>query len=275
MYLNLREKNMKENKIEYGNWVSLKIINCCLIIGLIFISFLIIVVLINTNISILAISLIILFSVLALFSLLSALYFIYSRYLFSAKGGDIQNKILKTVEENIDWDGKGKALDIGCGSGHLSIIIAQKFKNAEITGIDYWGGAWEYSKSVCESNAHSEGVNDRCSFIKGSAAKLPFEDETFDLVVSNLVFHEVSVAADKKELIKEALRVLKKGGKFVLQDLFLIERYYGNTESLIKEIKSWGIEKVTFNDTSKAAFIPKALKLPFMVGTIAMLSGEK
>ena len=54
------------------------------------------------------------------------------------------------------------------------------------------------------------------TFQKASASKLPFADESFDVVVSNLTFHEVKDVKDKREVVREALRVVKKGGIFVL-----------------------------------------------------------
>ena len=142
-------------------------------------------------------------------------------------------------------------------------------------GIDYWGEQWEYSKKVCERNAEIEGVADRVTFQKASAAALPFEDARFDAIVSNLVFHEVGGVKDKKELIREALRVLKKNGSFVFQDLFLWNRIYGEIKELIRSLQSWNVQKVEFINTSESSFIPMVLKLPFMVGTIGMMVGEK
>jgi ubiquinone/menaquinone biosynthesis C-methylase UbiE len=144
-----------------------------------------------------------------------------------------------------------------------------------VTGIDYWGPTWEYSQGVCETNARLEGVGDRVTFKKASASALPFEAGQFDAVVSNLTFHEVKDAKDKQEVIREALRVVKKGGKFSFQDLFLIKSTYGDPADLVNAIKSWGIEKVEFIDTHDEAFIPGPLKLPFMVGTIGIIRGEK
>ena len=89
------------------------------------------------------------------------------------------------------------------------------------------------------------------------------------------MFHEVSGVKDKKELIREALRVLKKGGRFVFQDLFLWTRIYGEPEDLLKTVGSWGIKEIELINTSKLPFIPKILKLPFMLGTIGMIVGKK
>jgi len=113
------------------------------------------------------------------------------------------------------------------------------------------------------------------AFQKATASSLPFDDESFDAAVSNLTFHEVRNVRDKRLLIKEALRVVKKGGEFAFQDLFLWKQVYGDMDSLLDAIRSWGVESVEFTDTSGSPFIPKALKLPFMLGTIGVLHGTK
>jgi len=174
-----------------------------------------------------------------------------------------------------DWDGVGKVLDIGCGSGSLTIQIAKRYPQSEVTGVDYWGKGWGYSKSVCERNAEIEGIAGRVSFQRASASSLPFDDGAFDVVVSNLVFHEVRDVRDKKELIKEALRVVREGGWFVIQDLIFWKQVYGGVEDLLEAIRSWGIEEVGIVDTRDSDFIPKALKLPFMLGTVGILYGRK
>ncbi len=245
---------------DYGNWVSKRLIYTFCVLGMLF-----------------AASAFLLWELIisALLSLAMALYFTYARHLFSPKGRNIQNKIWETVISNLDWNGEGKALDIGCGNGALTMKLARNFPSARVTGIDFWGERWEYSKNTCESNAKAEGVNDRVVFQKANASKLPFEDGYFDAAVSNLCFHEVADAKDKREVIREALRVVKKGGKFAFQDLFLLKQVYGNPDELVATIKSWGVTKVEFVETRNAPFIPAALKLPFMVGRIGIIKGEK
>jgi len=109
--------------------------------------------------------------------------------------------------------------------------LAKAFPNSKLTGIDYWGGNWEYSKVKCQHNARIEGVFDRIDFLKASASNLPFKDEDFDLVVSCLTFHEVEDTPNKIDVIQEALRVLKSGGQFIFLDLFLDEKIFGNKKS--------------------------------------------
>lgn len=203
------------------------------------------------------------------------LYFLCARRSFSHRGADIQSKVVGLVLSHLDWNGKGRVLDIGCGNGALAIRIALRYPGATIDAIDYWGARWDYSKAVCERNGQVEGVADRLSFEKASASRLPFEDASFDLVVSNLAFHEVADTRQKSEVVREALRVLKEGGHFVFQDLFLVKSLYGDPDVLMDAIRGWGIKKVELVRTNESPFIPAWLKLPFMIGRIAIIKGEK
>jgi len=244
----------------YSNWVSKKFIVVPGIIGLLF----------------LGVSLFSpLWGIVAVLFLLVSAYFTYAWCRFSPQGGNVQSQILGLLMARVDWNGQGKVLDIGCGNGPLTIKLALRYSGAQITGIDYWGKNWDYSKTVCENNAAIEGVANQTNFQKASAAALPLDDESFDLVVSNLVFHEVGEVKDKRELVKEALRVVKKGGHFAFQDLFIEEHLYGKPEELVEAVKSWGITKVELVRTCDESFIPGLLKLPFMVGKIGILYGIK
>jgi SAM-dependent methyltransferase len=246
-------------KTNYGNWVTKKIVIVPGVVAVFFagISFISYFFLIGTIIFI-----------------LPCIYFLYAYYKFSPAGGDLQIKIRNLVFEYISWNGNGKILDIGCGNGALAIESAKKYGEAFVIGIDYWGEMRDYSKKVCERNAEIEGVADRVKFQKANAISMPFDDGLFDLVISNLVFHDVG-GRDKKEVLKEALRVVKPGGHFVFQDLFLVSRLYGKPDELLETVRSWGIQDVRLTDTSKMDFIPGALKLPFMVGSIGILYGMK
>lgn len=260
-------------KPDYGNWVSFKRIRQTFILFLIFAAAAAL--LSIPEKTVLLIVLEVLCGLIAVFFLLMCWYFLRARNLFAPEGGDVQRKILSLVTDHISWNGKGKALDIGCGSGALAVMIAKKYSDAHVTGTDYWGGPWSYGKEQCEHNASLEGVAERMNFVQASASKLPFEDGSYDLAVSNLVFHEVSDTKDKRLLVKEALRIVSPGGCFVFQDLFNVEAIYGKVDDLLALMKQWGASEVHYEDTSKSEFIPRALKLPFMVGTIGIIYGKK
>ncbi|MGA2489161.1 MAG: class I SAM-dependent methyltransferase [Anaerolineales bacterium] len=247
-------------KPDYGNWVSKKFILvpgilCLVFLGLAFLT---------PFMAIAAVLFLLIFG-----------YFLYARFLFSPAGKDVQSQVVGLIMDHFEWDGQGQILDIGCGNAPLTIRLAKKFPASKVTGLDYWGKNWDYSKQICEQNAKIEGVGERTSFQKASASALPFNDGSFDLVVSNLTFHEVGDTKDKREVLQEALRVVRLGGRFVFQDLFLLEAIYGKPDELVALVKSWGIRKVEFVRTCDEPFIPALLKLPFMVGRIGIICGEK
>ncbi|RPJ63323.1 MAG: class I SAM-dependent methyltransferase [Dehalococcoidia bacterium] len=250
----------KSGIVDYGNWVAKKFIFIPASLVIIF-----------SGLSCLSLF----FLIGALFFIIPTIYFIYAYFQFSPGGGNLQSKIRDLIFNQLVWDGNGSLLDIDCGNGALAIEAAKKYSGARIVGIDYWGGQWEYSKETCEKNAQIAGVAEWVIFQKASAAKLPFANESFDAVVSNFVFHEVQDVMDKRAVIQEALRVLKKDGIFVFQDLFLWKRIYGEPADLLATIQSWGVREVKLIDTSRQSFIPGAMKLPFMVGQIGIIYGRK
>lgn len=247
-------------KAKYGNWVSKWLLYMPAATALFF--------LVLSVISYL-------FIIAAVFFLIIFAYFAYAYFRFSPAGGDLQTRIRDLVLEQLKWHGKGKALDIGCGNAATVIKLAKKYPQAQVVGIDYWGGKWGYSEEACKKNAEIEGVANRTAFRKASASSLPFEDNYFDAVVSNFVFHEVKDSKDKREVIRQALRVVKEDGVFAFQDLFLVKSIYGEIDDLMAAIRSWGIRDAKFVNTSTNGFIPRLLKLPFMVGSIGIIYGTK
>jgi ubiquinone/menaquinone biosynthesis C-methylase UbiE len=73
----------------------------------------------------------------------------------------------------------------------------------------------------------------------------------------------VGSAKDKRDVLKEAFRVLRKGGRFAFQDLFTMKRHYHcGTDELLDTIRSWGVERVTLEMTLDASAIPEVLREP-------------
>jgi ubiquinone/menaquinone biosynthesis C-methylase UbiE len=149
----------------------------------------------------------------------------------------------------------GKGLDVGCGSGALTIACAKKNPNAQMVGIDRWGKEYaSFSKTLCESNAEAEGAAN-VSFGQGDATKLGFEDETFDAVTSNYVYHNIP-SRDRQAILLETLRTLKKGGTFAIHDI-MSKSKYGDIESFAKKLKDMGYEDVRLVDTTNGMFMSK------------------
>ncbi len=171
-----------------------------------------------------------------------------------------KRKLAKTI---IDGTAKyvtipdgGTGLDVGCGSGALTIACAKRNPKAAMVGCDIWSGAYKavFTKKRCEDNAKAEGVAN-VRFEEGNAIHLPFEDESFDAVTSNYVYHNIS-GHDKQELLLETLRVLKKGGTFAIHDLMSPARY-GDMDAFVKKLKAEGYEEVRLIDTTDGTFMVK------------------
>ena len=103
----------------------------------------------------------------------------------------MSRQIIQGVAEYVKLPEGGKGLDVGCGSGALTIACAKRSPQAAFIGIDRWGKEYaSFNKPLCESNARAEGVKN-VSFARGDATSLDFPDESFDAVVSNYVYHNI------------------------------------------------------------------------------------
>ena len=210
-------------------------------------------------------------AVVGLLAAIGWMAWIRTQYAFG-KGG-MMEKVHQTILSRLDFDGHGKILEVGCGSGALSIRTALTWPEAKVTGLDYWGAMYNYSKAVCEKNAASEGVGSRCTFVHGDANKLDLPDESFDAVISNYVYHNI-MGADKQALLLESLRVLKKGGVFVLHDN-MKPGLYGDMRAFVKKLRDMGFEEVQYVDTTSAIFGSKRRAAMMMLGDSAMITGRK
>ena len=162
--------------------------------------------------------------------------------------------IIEGVAEYVKIPDGGVGLDVGCGSGALTIACAKRNPKATMVGCDIWSGSYktEFSKELCENNAKLEGI-ENVRFKEGNAVNLPFEDESFDVVTSNYVYHNI-MGHNKQKLLLETLRVLKKGGVFVIHDL-IKKSNYGDIEKFIEELKEEGYEDIKLIDTTNGMFV--------------------
>lgn len=167
----------------------------------------------------------------------------------------------------------GEGLDVGCGSGALTIACAKRNPQGKMTGLDRWGKEYaSFNNLLCVQNAKAEGINN-IDFQKGDANKLPFSDESFDAVVSNYVYHNIP-GKNKQELLFETLRVLKKGGTFAIHDLMSKKRY-GDMDVFCRKLREMGYEKVELLDTADGNFMtPKEARAYMLTGS-RLLFGKK
>lgn len=202
----------------------------------------------------------------------------WMRFLHRAFDYNGKRKLAKIIiERTADYvkipDG-GVGLDVGCGSGALSIACAKKNPKATMVGCDIWSGSYksEFSKKLCEGNAKLEGLAN-VKFEEGNAVILPFEDQSFDAVTSNYVYHNI-VGQNKQKLLLETFRVLKKGGVFVIHDL-MNKSSYGDMNKFIEKLKKEGYQDVRLIDTTRGLFMGHKEALLLGLHGSTLLIGRK
>ena len=109
---------------------------------------------------------------------------------------------LSGVPEGFD----GKLLEVPVGTGVLTMPVYRELPDAKITCLDYSADMMNAAKQ----KAGRLGIKN-VTFLQGDVGALPFEDESFDIVLSLNGFHAFP---DKEAAYRETLRVLKKGGTF-------------------------------------------------------------
>ena len=117
--------------------------------------------------------------------------------------------------------GDERILDMGCGRGAVLLMAAQRLTTGRAAGVDLWRSVDQSGNSLeaTRRNVIAEGVADRVELHTGDMTALPFEDNSFDVVVSSLAIHNISGGAGRENAITEAVRVLRPGGRLIIADI--------------------------------------------------------
>ncbi len=200
------------------------------------------------------------------------MYLLYRAFSYNGNR-QMSKQIIEGIAEYVKVPEGGMCLDVGCGSGALTIACAKRNPKSSVVGIDRWGKEYaSFSRNLCENNSIVEGVTNTF-FQQGDATKLPFEDETFDAVTSNYVYHNIP-SRDRQAILIETLRTLKKGGTFAIHDI-MSKSKYGDMDSFVKKLKEMGYEEVRLIDTTDGKFISKWESLWMGLSGSALLVGRK
>ena len=198
----------------------------------------------------------------------------FARGQFSYDGKrKLSKQIVEGTAEYVALPDGGVGLDVGCGSGALTIACAKRNPRARMVGCDAWGPEYaSFSRELCEQNAAAEGV-ENTEFRVGNAKKLPFADESFDAVTSNYVYHNV-MGADRQKLLLETLRVLKKGGAFAIHDIMSPARY-GDMQQFCDELRAMGYERAELINTANGKFMSRTEAATMFLTGSTLLVGKK
>lgn len=104
-----------------------------------------------------------------------------------------------------------RVLDFGCGTGTLTLMAQSGAREAQVMGVD----VDERALSIARAKAIS--ANSAVTFLKISSGPLPFEDHSFDRVLSCLVFHHLR-RDEKLAALAECRRVLRPSGEIHIAD---------------------------------------------------------
>ena len=107
-----------------------------------------------------------------------------------------------------------EVLDLGSGAG-IDVFIARKSvgETGTVTGIDFTREMVELARK----NADKLGYQN-VRFLEGDIESMPFEDRSFDRIISNCV---INLVPDKRQAFSEIFRVLREGGSFAISDIVL------------------------------------------------------
>ena len=145
--------------------------------------------------------------------------------LWDSKVGKLRSS--ECLLNRITWRGDEQVLDVGCGRGLLLIGAARRLSTGMATGIDIWQ-AEDLSgnrRQATLDNARREGVSERVKVRSANMRRMPFAPESFDVVVSRAAIHNLYQADDRLQALHEIVRVLKKGGVALIDDIRHIDQY--------------------------------------------------
>lgn len=138
---------------------------------------------------------------------------------------------------------KKRVLEVGCGRGGGSEYIRKYFDSEHVTGLDFSRRAI----SFCRRNNSA----DRLKFITGDAENMPFDDESFDILVNVESSHCYN---SMKRFLEQVKRVLSDGGYFLMTDF----RDIAHVDLLLKDIQESGLILRSSKDITPA--VCKALE---------------
>ena len=121
--------------------------------------------------------------------------------------------MLRQMGELIARTGAKRVLDLGCGTGNLTAVALDHLPAATVLAVDP-------SEGMRETCSGRFAGQERVEVVDGSATDIPAADAAFDLVISSLALHHVTVE-EKGRAARELARVTAPGGELLYMDVFV------------------------------------------------------
>lgn len=145
--------------------------------------------------------------------------------IYDSKIGKVRER--ETCLDMIAWRGDERVLDVGCGLGLFLIGAAKRLSTGRAVGVDKWQQEDLSGNNAAGTlnNAMIEGVADKVEVHTGDARKLPFDDASFNVVLSSMALHNIYNAGERQTAVREIARVLKSGGRVLIVDVRHTRQY--------------------------------------------------
>ena len=140
----------------------------------------------------------------------------------------------------------GRFLEVGSGTGWISIGVASYNLDVHITGIDLS----ENMMKVAAANSAQENVAQRVQFQYGSATEIPFEDNSFDTVYCHNMLHHIP---EPEKMVAEMNRVVKDDGGLFIRDLVRVPPFMLPLYVHVLGFKYNDMMKKEYSDSIKAS----------------------
>lgn len=166
-----------------------------------------------------------------------------------------RDRILKLHQ----WKGDEKVLDVGTGLGLLMIGAAKKLDSGKSYGIDIFNSYDLSGNTIAQTklNIELEKVSNNTEVLSENILKTNFDENYFDVIVSNLCLHNLYRLHERKQACREIFRILKPGGEAIISDFKHTGEYKKEFESLGMKVQKKG---TYFFDTFPPLTIIKAIK---------------
>ncbi|MEK7187273.1 MAG: methyltransferase domain-containing protein [Patescibacteria group bacterium] len=168
-----------------------------------------------------------------------------SRFYFES----LYQKIVETIQEEKLVQPKMRVLDVACGTGEVVLRLARRYPESTFWGVDG-------SRQMITEAKNKIGDLRNISFVVSNAEEVPFDEDSFDLIISSEAFHHFW---EPQEVLLVLAQKLKEEGRLLLvdpgADTFLqrlIFRYLGRIFEVHKHIYDQGELKQLLENTGFA-----------------------